>query len=411
MAQVLIHADIAVIGGGLTGKMMALSLLQSGYKILLFAPPAKIARRDTRTTTIHKAGHIMLSTLGVIEHLSSPMVPIHAIQVAIGQETPQQSNWLLNWHETPTKQGMIEPMAYVVENHNLDSAFDKALAHTKFADNLTIIEDSIASFEEGADSAELISIEANRYQVSLMIACDGARSFMREQAGIQPRKETSNQKAIVTNLHLEIDHDFRACQRFLETGPIALMPLSGKMASVVWSTTTDEADRLIMLDDEEFATQVTSAFGLEFGNLRPASDRHSFALNTYYNRQLSKGRLILAGDAAHAIHPLAGMGYNLALSDAAILLDEIKIAKKRGLKPDHISITNGYAKRRHPEIIAMSAVTSALNKALSRRQNSMISRLMATGMILLDKTAFKHLFSQIAKGGKLAKAPLFNGKI
>ena len=148
MAQALIHADIAVIGGGLTGKMMALSLLQSGYKILLFAPPAKLARRDTRTTTIHKAGHIMLSTLGVIEHLSS--YGANSCDSSCDwPRAPQQSNWLLNWHETPTKQRHDRTNGYVVKNHNLDSAFDKALAHTKFADNLTIIEDSIASFEGG----------------------------------------------------------------------------------------------------------------------------------------------------------------------------------------------------------------------------------------------------------------------
>ena len=411
MAQAISKADIAIIGGGLTGKMMALTLLHSGYEILVFAPEVKKTALDRRTTTIHKAGYKMLSTLGVIDHLETPMVPIHSIHIAIGKEMASRSDWLINWHETPTKTGAIEPMAYVVENHSLDAALDKALSHNSMADKLTILDNSIASFEEQANHALLVTDEGRHTHVDMMIACDGARSFMREAAGIKPKKQATNQKAIVTNLILETDHDFRACQRFLETGPIALMPLEGKMASLVWSTSITQADRLLTLDDDAFSQEVTSAFGLEFGNLRVAGDRHSFALNPYYNRHLSKGRLVLAGDAAHAIHPLAGMGYNLALSDAAILLDEIKSAKNRGLKPSHISITNGYAKRRQPEIIAMSAATSSLNKALSRSEDSALSRLLATGMILLDKTALKHLFSHIAKGGKLAPAPLFKGEL
>ena len=411
MAQAISHADIAIIGGGLTGKMMSLALLQSGYDILLFAPEAGQKKRDRRTTTIHAAGYKMLSALGVIDHLPAPMVPIHSINVAIGPEIKNKSDWLLNWHETPTATGQIEPMAYVVENHLLDSAFDKALKKSAFAKNLTIIKKHIASFEDDADKAQLYDDDNHAYHLHLVVACDGARSVMRDLAGIKPKKEITNQKAIISNLTLETDHDFRACQRFLQTGPLALMPLGGKMASMVWSTSEAEADRLINLDDEEFAQEVTNAFGLEFGNLHPVGDRHSFALRPYYNRRLSKGRLVLAGDAAHAIHPLAGMGYNLALADAAILLDEIKIAKKYGLLPDHISITTNYAKRRQPEIIAMSAATSYLNKALSRNPHSMISRIMATGMILFDKTAVKNMFSQIAKGGKLAKAPLLKGEI
>ena len=411
MAEIESHADIAIIGGGLTGKMMSLTLLQSGYDILLFAPKAKTARADKRTTTIHQAGFKMLSALGVIDCLPTPMTPIYSINIAIGHEVPNRSDWLLNWHETYNQKTHRDPMAYVVENDVLDAALDTALRQNAFAHNLIEIDDSIASFDLDARPGELISTKNLRYQATMMVACDGARSFMRDNAGIVPRQETTNQKAIVTNLHLETDHDFRACQRFLDNGPIALMPLPGKMASLVWSTSHAEADRLMMLDDDEFATEVTSAFGLEFGRLRPAGDRHSFALNPYYNRHLTKGKLVLAGDAAHAIHPLAGMGYNLALGDAAILLDEIKKAKKRGLNPDHISISQGYNKRRKPEIIALTAATSALNKLLSRSPTSVINRVMATGMILFDKTALKHIFSDIAKGGKLAKAPLFKGEI
>ena len=411
MAEMVSKADIAIIGGGLTGKMMALTLLHSGYEILLCAPEVKKITSDRRTTTIHKAGFKMLSALGVIDCLEAPMVPIHSIQIAIGVERGARSDWLMNWQERPTKSGALEPMAYVVENHNLDTALDKALMHHALAANLQILNDTIASFEDGAEKAKLITSKGHHAHVDMMIACDGARSFMREAAGIKPKKETTNQKAIVTNLTLETDHDFRACQRFLENGPIALMPLEGKSASLVWSCSIAQAEWLLELDDDEFSAEVTAAFGLEFGNLRVAGTRHSFALTPYYNRHLTKGRLVLAGDAAHAIHPLAGMGYNLALSDAAILLDEIKSAKKRGLKPSHISITNGYARRRQPEIIAMSAATSSLNKALSRSQDSALSRFLATGMILFDKTALKHLFSYIAKGGKLAPAPLFKGEI
>ena len=188
------------------------------------------------------------------------------------------------------------------------------------------------------------------------------------------------------------------------------MPLSGNALSLVWSVHSDKANQLLALDDDDFSGAVTSAFGTTLGKLELDGRCRHFPLKPHYIPHLTTGHITLAGDAAHAIHPLAGMGYNLALADAAILLDELQIAKKRGLTVDHLSIKRGYQRRRAAEILAMTTATSGLNALLSRPKGP-LGDIMATAMAVLDKTALKKRFRDLAMGGTLSDAPLLRGQI
>lgn len=416
------HAPITIIGGGLAGKMMALSLATScqdrpDFDITLISPDlvpddetTLSPQKDKRTTTIHAAGAAMLQALGVWQDTDNFRTPITSMAVAVGPQRPYHSDWVLEWQDTGT------PMAYVVENDKLLAAFDQALAKLakQAPRKITFIDASVIDVSEQYDRASLTLSDNSILTSQLVIACDGANSAVRKQAGLTPHIQKTGQKAIVTNVRLEVAHNGLACQRFLETGPLALMPLNDEngmamMASVVWSTSTKEADRLMMLDDAALSQEITQAFGEEFGKLLICDTPSCFPLIPQFNRRLSKGHVLLAGDAAHAIHPLAGMGYNLALADAAILQDELVKLAKAGLTADHPSLSSAYHRRRLPEITAMSAVTSGLNHLLSRPKNP-VTDLLASAMAVVNHTGLKSQFRKIAMGGKLAKAPLLSGR-
>ena len=407
------HYPLAIIGGGLTGKMVALALSHSGYDSALIAPKAPaIKQADRRSTTIHHAGAKMLDALGLTDTLSDKLAPIHVIRVAVGAQKPMQSDWLLNWSDPH------EVMAYVVENQALDDALDDALdqAIAKASaepdhGHINMIDDQVTAFEDGDSAACLTTDKHGILTARLVIACDGVKSPMRQLAGITPYREETGQSALIANLSCALDHQDTAYQRFLPTGPIALMPLADKSVSLVWSTSTKEAQSYLeMTDNDAIEDAIQNAFGDELGKLRLATPLSSFPLRPHYNRHLFKGRVILAGDAAHAIHPLAGMGYNLALADAAILLDVIQKAKASGLAPDHPSIKTSYRNRRMPEIVALSALTSQLNKLLSKEKGP-LPALLAMGMSVVDKTPLKRSFMKVAKGGKLSQAPLLDGRL
>ena len=164
------------------------------------------------------------------------------------------------------------------------------------------------------------------------------------------------------------------------------------------------------MDEGDFNTQLLASFGWSLGGLGVISPRLKWPLRPVYVPKRVAPGFVLAGDAAHALHPLAGMGYNLALGDAAILLDCLQQAHKRGLPAGHLSVTEAYQKRRQIEILALTGTTQLLDRALSR-PNGIVTMLGATGMAAFGKTALRHHIRDIAMGGKLSPAPLFSGKL
>lgn len=405
------QCDILIVGGGLTGKMMALTLSNSGYKIGFIAPqPENPNASDRRSTTIHHAGALMLEALGVAERLQAVMTPITKIAIAVGGEKKRQSNWLLQWQSQLAADKTAIAMAYVIENTDLNEALDKALQNLPSHQQVTFFDDAVTAYQEDSQLAKIHTKAGKAIHAKIIIACDGVKSQMRSFAGLTPKIEETGQFAISTTMHCELPHDNAAYQRFLETGPIALMPLADNHVSLVWSTSQMQADEMAKQDEDAFSAAVTNAFGQELGALTVTEPRMVFPLRPHHNRHFTKGRILLAGDAAHAIHPLAGMGYNLALADAAILLDLFYEAKKMGLGADHPTIMSHYQKRRMVEVRAISQLTSQLNHFLSARKN-LIGQILTIGMAVIDKTALKQKFRDIAMGGTLSKASLFKGHL
>ena len=408
--------DVAVVGGGLTGVMMATALSHTGLDVALVdRDNGMITDTDERTTTINAAGARMLTALGVWDRLATPPAPIRRIAIAegappTGLAARRRAQTDLSW------QTDAAPMAFVIGNSTLQAALRDNIAQrpvTQFRGS------SVSAWQAGDDAAELTLADINgtadggsasSLRAALVVACDGARSRLAEVAGLGLRETRQTQTAIVTILEAERHHDDTAFQRFLQTGPFALMPLDGTRLSLVWTLPNAEAERLLAVDDTAFEAACLTAFGTGLGYLRLAGRRLAWPLRPSWRRRITAPGLILAGDAAHAIHPLAGQGYNLALADAAVLADLLVENARRGLPASHMSLRRAYASARWRERAAMTTATSGLNNLFSSAPAG-IRRLAGLGFTMLDRLPVKSVFSDIAAGGQLAEAALLEGRL
>ena len=411
--------DVAVVGGGLTGVMMATALSYAGVDVALIdrdggrdggRGDGKAPGADERTTTINAAGARMLTALGVWDRLPAPPTPIRRIAIAegpapTGLAARRRAQTDLSWRTAEA------PMAFVVGNMALQAALRDSIASRPVTQ---IPGMAVAEWQNHENGAELSLTDANgassSLHAALVVACDGARSQLAEAAGLGLRETRQTQTAIVTILEAERHHDDTAFQRFLQTGPFALMPFDGTRLSLVWTLPNSEADRLLVVDETAFEAACLEAFGPSLGYLRLAATRLAWPLRPSWRRRISAPGLILAGDAAHAIHPLAGQGYNLALADAAVLADLLVEGRRRGLPASHLSLRRAYEAARWRERAAMTMATSGLNSLFSHAPAG-VRRLAGLGFAMLDRLPVKSVFSDIAAGGQLAEAALLEGRL
>jgi 2-octaprenyl-6-methoxyphenol hydroxylase len=402
-------SEIGIVGGGLTGVMMAVTLSHCSETVTLVtqAPPtAKPRHDDNRTTTIHAAGKAMLEALGVWSQLPKAAIPVTRIMVAegpiqTGRMARRQQEFGLSWQDAD------HPMAYVVDN----AALLEALGHALAKRPVTVIQPAtVTGMELVAGKARLNCTDRNLPDFDLVIACDGAKSQLVDASQLRKFTSAHRQTAIVGSLALERHHDNTAFQRFLPDGPIALMPSGDHLASLVWTLPKQTAETLLSADDDVFDQACNDAFGPHLGILRVVGKRFGWPLQPTWMPKLGTDQLLFAGDAGHHIHPLAGQGYNLALADAAVLADCIAKAHRRGLSAGHTSVRQAYQRGRQIEIAAMTAVTSGLNAMMSYAPNP-LAKLAGMGMTLINASPAKNLFQSIARGGVLARANLLDGRL
>ena len=315
----------------------------------------------------------------------------------------------LSWH------GDDRPMGYVVSNAALLEALRAILGTRQVAERRG---SSVTGWHADANGSVLVTADSDGAEghlpTSLIVACDGARSAMADLAGLARREERQTQTAIVTTLRTERPHEDTAYQRFLPGGPFALMPGPGETGgyemSLVWTLPNEAARSLIAAEPTVFEAACFEAFGSRLGYMTLAGSRLAWPLQPSWRRRITVPGLVLAGDAAHAIHPLAGQGYNLALADAAVLADLLAACARRGLSPSHPSLRKEYEAARFNERLTMSMATSGLNKLFGVAP-PFIRRAAGIGFSVLDRLPAKSLFSEIAEGGRLADADLLRGRL
>jgi 2-octaprenyl-6-methoxyphenol hydroxylase len=409
--EVFLMPDIVVVGGGLTGLMTALTLSHSPYQVVHIQRHQPIDGGETiRTTTVSAAGKRMLETLGVWQRLATPPTPIEALKVADGEATigvraRHGKAFGLEWQDGD------EPMAFVVPNAALLSALERQI---QAAAVTPLIDRTVADFTIANNRANLSLVddkgETDEVTCDLVVGCDGRNSTLRKSAGIRQHALPHKQTAVVALIAAERPHQNAAFQRFLGFGPIALMPMDDNLMSLVWTLPKQEALQYQACDVDAFNKACTKAFGDELGFLTLQSDRLVWPLQPTFIANPTADNLILAGDAAHVIHPLAGQGYNLALGDAAVLLDILCDTFARGLPAGHLSVLTDFRQKRRLEVGAMSLTTTGLNSLFSTMPTG-VAKIAGLGMSLLNRSPAKSAFSTIARGGTLAPANLFAGRL
>ena len=257
---------------------------------------------------------------------------------------------------------------------------------------------AVSDFEIKSAGVEVQFSDGSSIATRLLVAADGARSAIRERAGIQSFGWAYSQSGIVTTVAHERDHHGRAEEHFLPAGPFAILPLKGKRCSIVWTEQAAEADRIVALPDDEFHGELERRFGLRLGDIKVVGPRRAYPLSLSVARSFVAERLALIGDAAHVIHPIAGQGLNMGLRDVAALAEAIVDAARLGLDPGDAFVLERYQRWRRFDTMSMGVATDSLNRLFSNSSDA-LRLLRDVGLGLVERApALKDMFIREAAG-------------
>lgn len=256
----------------------------------------------------------------------------------------------------------------------------------------------LAGVRATADGVEISTQDGRSMTADVLLAADGGASRVRGLLELPVVTVPYGQEAVVAHVATEKPHAETAWQRFLRTGPIALLPLTDGRSSIVWSTGTDQAQSLLALGDDEFMAQVGVATDHALGAITSVSPRVSFPLRAVHARQYCAQRVALIGDAAHTVHPLAGQGMNLGLLDAAVLVEVLEDALRRGEDPGDLRVLRRYERRQKGRNLKTMLAMDMLHR-LFTRAGPLLAPARVSGLTLIDSLAFaKNAFMREALG-------------
>jgi len=316
--------DIIIIGAGLVGLTTALACAHKGASVCLLDATAPEKTDDGRASAIAASSFAMLEHLGAGSLLKGHVQPITDMLIAdgfVGDVSP------LTLHFDSAD--IDGPTGYMIENNVLRGALLKRIIES---DKIELQAPVTLKKTSRNNHDVMVTLEdKRRLTASLFVGADGRNSALRQNAGIDVQRFAYDQKAIVTTFKHDLPHDGVAHQIFFAGGPLALLPLTGQRSSIVWSDKTRAVEAAMALDEEAFTVELARRIGGFLGEITLCAPRQAFPLSLQMAERYTAERLILVGDAAHAIHPIAGQGLNLGLRDAAALADVIAESLSVGL--------------------------------------------------------------------------------
>ena len=374
------EAEVLVIGGGLVGGVLALALAGQGIAVAVvdmerpgLSPAAK---KDRRVSAIALSSQRLLLGIGAWGALAHQAQPIRHIRVAEAGTT----DFL---HYDASEVG-AEPFGYMVENGVLRHALGRRLARL---DGIALFAPArVATLARGPFGVEARLEDGRVIRAQLAVAADGAGSKTRNDAGIGVAKAAYGQTAIVCTVRHQRPHRAIAHEIFHSSGPFAILPMQGRAgesscegtpngltransppfrSAIVWSERSDSAPLFAALDEEAFAQELTRRAGDFLGSMRLDSPRQTYPLSVQFAHRMTAERLALVGDAAHALHPVAGQGLNMGLRDAAALAEVLGEAKGLGLDLGSRATIEGYGRWRRFDNGLMLAMTDGLVRLFS----------------------------------------------
>ena len=407
MAQNIPEFDIAIVGAGIAGSALACALSNTDLRVVVVeggsfpdAAPAcdcVIDGFDSRASALTLASKSLFEQLGVWENILLRRAEAFSDMFVWDGEGTGEIAFSASEISEPA-------LGYIVENRVIVYSLLESLrmsTNVKMLDKLqvkalnNVPDDSRFnhSLLLGQESGEDMEIKAE-----LIVGADGANSFIRQACQFQTREWDYGHHAIVCTIQTEKPHQHTAWQRFMHTGPVALLPFTAgenaNFCSIVWSAEDEKAERIMALDDESFTKALTQETEARLGNVLAASKRYSFPLRQRHSIEYVKEGVALIADAAHTIHPLAGQGINLGLQDVRVLAEELLKAKESGQCLGDMRVLSRYQRRRKGDNLMMMSIMEGF-KRLFAQQSLTVRWLRNRGMLGLGR--FELLKRQIMK--------------
>jgi len=391
--------DIVIGGGGFIGLTLARALSEAApglFRIAVVdpAPPERLRapNNDGRAMTISAASRRMLETLGVWPAVAGDAQPVNRIEIT---DTPLDAPVRLPVLKFDTADDADGPAAHVVENAVLMRALAATVADSEAA---LLAPERIAGVQSTSSGVTLRLGTGGDMTARLLVGADGRRSRLRRMAAIRSISWDYPQTGIVATVEHEHPHDGRAVQHFLPAGPFAMLPMTGKRCSLVWTEAPEDAADMLALDEQRLNAEITRRFGGHLGDVRVISPLQTFPLNLSMARDFVKPGVALIGDAAHGLHWLAGQGLNHGLRDVAALTEVLVEARRLGEDIGELNVLRRYERWRRFDSSMSAAGMDALNR-LFTGDNRTLRMVRTLGLGMVDRLApLKRMFVAEAAG-------------
>ncbi|HEV2082353.1 MAG TPA: UbiH/UbiF/VisC/COQ6 family ubiquinone biosynthesis hydroxylase [Brevundimonas sp.] len=353
--------DVVVSGGGMAGAAFALAAVQAGLRVAVVdAAPLtdQVAPTfDGRATALSFSSFRMLEALGLGEQLRPRACRMDRILVTDGRRPgaasrPASSAFLRFEAEEIADRTGGEPLGWMVENRWIRAALVAALGRS----GVTILAPAaVKDVTVGPGSAEVLLADGRRLTTTLVVGAEGRGSAVRRAAGIDTLGWSYGQSGVVATVRMERDHGNVAHEHFLPGGPFAILPLTDRRASLVWTETTRRAEALRAASDEAFHAHLMRRFGPFLGEATVEGPRFVYPLSMELAERLCAPRVALIGDAAHAVHPVAGQGFNMGLRGAAVLAEVLAEAVSVGEDMGSELVLQRYVRWRRFDVAVLAA--------------------------------------------------------
>jgi len=384
---------VAVVGGGMVGAAAALALAKAGFSTALLearepTPWHAGDEVDLRVVGLAPSSIGLLDSLGVWTSIrdarSSPYAHMHVWD--------GESGAAIDFAAADEGRDLL---GYIVENNLVQWTLWQALEASGVR---RLCPAEVRGFEVREDRVVLDLADGESLSARLLVAADGAASPLRGMAGIATHGRDYAQRAVVAHVATERVHEATAWQRFLAGGPLALLPLADGRSSVVWSLPEEEARRVLALDDAAFTAELGIASDFRLGRIVGSTRRAAFPLRLQLAGSYQSDRFVLLGDAAHAVHPLAGQGVNLGLRDVVELRDTLRAARDAGRDIGAAHVLRRYARRRRSADTLDARGFDALARIYAWQSPPLVAA-RALGVCLLDRsTPLKRRIAEHAAG-------------
>jgi len=371
--------DVVIAGGGLAGASLACALAPAGLRVAVVeAVPLGAASQpsyDDRSVALAQGSWRIFESMGVWPAIAPDACPIHRIHIS--------DRGRFGFARLDRVEADIGALGYVVENRVIGAALAQHMAGLPGLDLLCPA--SVQGMDAGDPAQVTIEQEGVTRSVSarLVVVADGGRSPLRESLGVHARRVEYGQTAVIANVSPQRPHGNLAYERFTATGPLALLPMTRGRCSLVWSVAPRDVDELLEIDAEEFLQRLQTAFGGRLGRFERVGRRHAYPLSLVRTDRHTGPRFALIGNAAHALHPVAGQGFNLGLRDVAVLAEVIADAVAQGRDPGAAEVLQRYADWRRRDNLAVTAFTDSLVRVFSNRFTPLVMA-RNLGLIAVD---------------------------